>query len=68
MMEEQKKGHNMNLEKMSGNYYKYSSEIIAKKLITMAKNDLIGYIPEITVGLLLYRNEKKCQLLIHNKL
>ena len=58
MMEEQKKGHNMNLEKMSGNYYKYSSEIIAKKLMTMAKNDLIGFIPEITAGLLLYQNEK----------
>lgn len=61
MIEYQKNGQNVNFEKMSENYSKYSSEMIAKKLILMTKNDVIGFIPEVSSKMLLYRNKNDNQ-------
>lgn len=64
MIEYQKNGHNANFEKMSTNYSKYSSEMIARKLILMAKNDVIGFIPEVSSNMLLYRNINDSQTVL----
>lgn len=56
MIEKQKQGMDMSFDKMSGPY-KYSAEIYAKKLLLLAHNNMIGYIPEITSNMLLFKGK-----------
>lgn len=57
MIEEHKKGIDVHFEKMNINFNKYTSYIIALKLMYMAHNDIIGYVPEITIPMLLYKSK-----------
>ena len=61
MINEQKNGNNMHFEKMAFNYFRKPSKITAMELMKMAQNDIIGFVPEITDEMLLYKglNDKK---------
>ena len=68
IIEKQNNGQNMHLEKMSNSYYNLSSEIIAKKIMLMAKNNILGYLPSLDADLLLRKEiedkENVIQLLV----
>lgn len=55
MLEKQNNGINMNLEKCPYQYKEHNTKITAIKLIKLARNNLIGYEPEINDKLLLYK-------------
>ena len=57
MVETYKKGIDVHFEKMSFNYQKYSSYLIAQELMKMAQNDLINYVPKISSDMLLYKEK-----------
>ena len=58
LIDQEKQGKNVNLEKISNEYQIYSSEMTAKKLLLLAQNDMQGYVPEITTEMLLYKGKK----------
>ena len=61
MIKEYKKGIDMHFERMNYNFFNKPAKIIAMELLIMAQNDIIGFVPEITDKLLLYKdfNDKK---------
>lgn len=61
MIEKQKQGIDMHIEKMSFNYYRQPTELLAKAIIKLSQNNLQGFIPTIDLDLLLHKgkNNKK---------
>lgn len=55
MLKKQNDGINMNLEKSPYKYKEHNTKITAIKLIKLARNNLIGYEPEINEQMLLYK-------------
>ena len=64
MIKDNKNGKDVNFEKMSYAYRAHSSQVTAIELMTMAKNNIIGYVPTIPACMLLYKesNDKKTVL------
>ena len=57
MIKEHNNGKNVNFDKLSFSTYGHKTEVFAKLIMTMAKNNLIGYIPSIKKGMLLYKGK-----------
>ena len=57
MIEKQKEGMDMHLEKMSFNYHFQPTEMLAQELIILARNDMHVFVPEITKEMLLHRGK-----------
>ena len=58
IIDKKKEGKNVQLEKIKFYDEKGSSEVLAKKLMIMAKNDVIGYVPKIDQELLLFTGKE----------
>lgn len=64
MLDLGRKGIDVHLEKVSFNYKKNGAKLTAIQLMKMAKRDVIGFVPVITINMLLYKgkNDKKSVL------
>lgn len=58
MIEKQKQGIDMHLDLLSFNYFYHDVKDTAKELLILAKNDLLGFVPEITKEMLLYKGKE----------
>ena len=57
MIQKHYEGQNVNFEKMSFSYWNHSSHSTALELMLMAKNNIIGYVPQIKSNMLLFKQE-----------
>lgn len=63
MLELGRKGIDVHLEKVSFNYKKNGAHLTAIELMKMAKYDVLGFVPIITINMLLYKGDDKKSVL-----